>query len=173
MVFCGRNGKFAAAKFAPFRNLLQILLLFMKNLSFHYFKTEVVFFKVTKFRKSTSSLSFTYFPIIVLKLSAILKAVQSVFKLLLLPAVTLHLNRILSSFSFTHGTICAVIYAACFVFVFAAGVLFPCTRFLTGYGKIPWFRSEEGKICSPCYYTPTTFIIQLLDPLQSSQFSLN
>ena len=24
VVFCGRNGKFAAAKFAPFRNLLQI-----------------------------------------------------------------------------------------------------------------------------------------------------
>ena len=43
VVFCGRNGKFAAAKFAPFRNLLQILLLFMKNLSFHHFKTEVVF----------------------------------------------------------------------------------------------------------------------------------
>ena len=34
---------FAAAKFAPFRNLLQILLLFMKNLSFHHFKTEVTF----------------------------------------------------------------------------------------------------------------------------------
>ena len=44
VVFCGRNGKFAAAKFAPFRNLLQILLLFMKNLSFHHFKTKVVFF---------------------------------------------------------------------------------------------------------------------------------
>ena len=44
VVFCGRNGKFAAAKFAPFRNLPQILLLFMKNLSFHYFKTEVFFF---------------------------------------------------------------------------------------------------------------------------------
>ena len=44
VVFCGRNGKFAAAKFAPFRNLLQILLLFMKNLSFHHFKTEEVFF---------------------------------------------------------------------------------------------------------------------------------
>ena len=43
MVFCGRNGKLAAAKFAPFRYLLQILLLFMKNLSFHHFKTEVVF----------------------------------------------------------------------------------------------------------------------------------
>ena len=44
VVFRGRNGKFAAAKFAPFRNLLQISLLFMKNLSFHHFKTEVVFF---------------------------------------------------------------------------------------------------------------------------------
>ena len=33
------------SKFAPFRNLLQILLLFMKNLSFHHFKTEVVFLK--------------------------------------------------------------------------------------------------------------------------------
>ena len=44
VVFRGRNGKFAAAKFAPFRNLLQILLLFMKNLSFHHFKTEVFFF---------------------------------------------------------------------------------------------------------------------------------
>ena len=26
-------------------------------------------------------------------------------------------------------------------FVFAAGVLFPCTWFLTRYGQIPWFRS--------------------------------
>ena len=43
VVFRGRNGKFAAAKLAPFRNLLQILLLFMKNLSFHHFKTEVFF----------------------------------------------------------------------------------------------------------------------------------
>ena len=60
VVFCGRNGKFAAAKFAPFRNLLQIVLLFMKNLSFHHFKTEVAFFKVTNFRKSASSLSFTF-----------------------------------------------------------------------------------------------------------------
>ena len=60
--------------------------------------------------------------------TVILKAVQSVFKLLLLPAVTLHLNQVLSSFSFTRVTICAVIYASCcFVFVFAAGVLFPCT----------------------------------------------
>ena len=77
--------------------------------------------------------------------TVILKAVQSVFKLLLLPAVTLHLNRVLSSFSFTRVTICAAIYAACcFVFVLAAGVLFPCTWFLTRYGKIPWFRSEKG-----------------------------
>ena len=60
VVFRGRNGKFAAAKFAPFRNLLQILLLFMKNLCFHHLKTEVGFFKVTKFRKSASSLSFTF-----------------------------------------------------------------------------------------------------------------
>ena len=44
VVFRGRNGKFAAAKFAPFRNLLQISLLFMKNLSFYHFKTEVFFF---------------------------------------------------------------------------------------------------------------------------------
>ena len=43
--FCGRNGKFAAAKFAPFRNLLQIVLLFMKNLSIHHFNTEEFFFK--------------------------------------------------------------------------------------------------------------------------------
>ena len=170
VVFCGRNGKFAAAKFAPFRNLLQILLLFMKNLSFHHFKTEVVFFKVSKFRKSASHNSFKAPSLFK---TVILKAVQSVFKLLLLPAVTFHLNRVLSSFSFTRLTICAVIYAACFVFVFAAGVLFPCTWFLTRYGQIPWFRSERGKICSPCYYTPTTFIIQLLDPLQSSQFSLH
>ena len=40
VVFRGRNGKFAAAKFVPFRNLLQLLILFMKNLSFHNFKTE-------------------------------------------------------------------------------------------------------------------------------------
>ena len=37
VVFCGRNGKFAAAKFAIFRNLPQILLFFMKNLIFHHF----------------------------------------------------------------------------------------------------------------------------------------
>ena len=131
MVFCGRNGKFAAAKFAPFRNLLQILLLFMKNLSFYHFKTEVFFLsdKVPK----VSIVPFFYFPIIRFKApslfkTVILKAVQSVFKLLQLPAVTLHLNRVLSSFSFTLLTICAVIYASCcFVFVFAAGVLFPCT----------------------------------------------
>ena len=103
--------------------------------------------------------------------TVILKAVQSVFKLLQLPAVTLHLNRVLSSFSFTRLTICAGIYAACcFVFVFAAGVLFPCTWFLTRYGKLPWFRSEKGNICSPCYYTPTTFIIQILD-LDHSRYS--
>ena len=44
VVFCGRKFAIAAANFAPFRNLLQILLLFMKNLSFHHFKTEVFFF---------------------------------------------------------------------------------------------------------------------------------
>ena len=176
VVFRGRNGKFAAAKFAPLRNLLQISLLFMKNLSFHHFKTEVFFFK---WQSSESQhrpfllLSHNSFKAPSLFKTVILKAVQSVFKLLLLPAVTLHLNRILSSFSFTHVTICAVIYASCFVFVFAAGVLFPCTWLLTHYEKIPWLRSEKGKICSPCYYTPTTFIIQLLDPLQSSQFSLH
>ena len=132
VVFCGRNGKFAAAKFAPFRNLLQILLLFMTNLSFHHFKTEVGFFLSDKVPK-VSIVPFFYFPIISFKApslfkTVILKAVQSVFKLLLLPAVTLHLNRVLSSFSFTRVTICAVIYAACcFVFVFTAGVLFPCT----------------------------------------------
>ena len=134
MVFCGRNGKFAAAKFAPFRNLLQILLLFMKNLSFHHFKTEVFFFLSDKVPK-VSIVPFFYFPIISFKVASlfktvILKAVQSVSKLLLLPALTSHLNRVLSSFSFTLVTICAVsvIYGACcFVFVFAAGVLFPCT----------------------------------------------
>ena len=143
----------------------------------HHFKTEVVFFK---WQSSESQhrpfllLSHNSFKAPSLFKTVILKAVQSVFKLLLLPAVTLHLNRVLSSFSFTRVTICAVIYAACcFVFVFAVGVLFPCTWFLTRYGKIPWFRSEKGKICSPCYHTPTTFIIQLLDPLQSSQFSLH
>ena len=178
MVFCGRNGKFAAAKFAPFRNLLQILLLFMKNLSFHHFKTEVGFF--FKWQSSESQhrpfllLSHNSFKAPSLFKIVILKAVQSVFKLLLLPAITLHLNRVLSSFSFTSVTICDVIYAACcFVFVFADCVLFPCIWFLTLYGKIPWFRSEKGKICSPCYFIPTTFIIQLLDPLQSSQFSLH
>ena len=148
----------------------------MKNLSFHHFKTEVGFFK---WQSSESQhrpfllLSHNSFKAPSLFKTVILKAVQSVFKLLLLPAVTLHLNRVLSSFSFTRVAICAVIYAACcFVFVFAAGVLFPFTWFLTRCGKIPWFRSGKGKICSPCYYTPTTFIIQLLDPLQSSQFSL-
>ena len=47
------------------------------------------------------------------------------------PAVALHLNRVLSTFSFTCVTIDAVIYTACcycyFQFVFATGVLFPCT----------------------------------------------
>ena len=71
MVFRGRNGKFAAAKFGPFRNLLQISLLFMKNLGFHHFKTEVVFLsdKVPK----VSIVPFFYFPIIVLKLPVCLK----------------------------------------------------------------------------------------------------
>ena len=53
------------------------------------------------------------------------EAAQSVFKLLLVPTVTL------STFSFACGTIDAVIYTACcycyFQFVFAAGLLFPCT----------------------------------------------
>ena len=132
MVFCGRNGKFAAAKFAPFRNSLQILLLFMKNLSFHNFKTEVVFLKSQSSESQHRPfllLSHNSFKAPSLFKNVILKAVQSVFKLLLLPpAVTLHLNRVLSSFNFTGVTICAVIYAACcFVFVFAASVLFPCT----------------------------------------------
>ena len=150
----------------------------MKNLSFHQFKTERFFF--FKWQSSESQqrpfllLSNNSFKAPSLFKTVILKAVQSVFKLLLLLAVTLHLNRVLSSFSFTRVTICAVIYApCCFVFVFAAGVLFSCTWFLTRYGKIPWFRSKKGKICSPCYYTPTTFIIQLWHPLQSSQFSLH
>ena len=72
VVFRGRNGKFAAAKSAPFRNLLQILLLFMKNLSFHHFKTEVVFFLSDKVPK-VSIIPFFYFPIIVLKLPVCLK----------------------------------------------------------------------------------------------------
>ena len=125
---------FAAAKFAPFRNLLQILLLFMKNLSFHHFKTEVFFFFFFKRQSSKSQhhpfllLSHNSLKAPSLFKTVILKAVQSVFKLLLLPAVILHLNRVLSSSSFTRVTICPVIYAACcFVFVFSAGVLFPCT----------------------------------------------
>ena len=155
---------------------------------FYYFSWKILVFTILKPKwfflsdkvPKVRIVPFFYFPIIVLKLpvclkvTVIMKAVQSVFKLLLLPAVTSHLNRVLSSFSFTRVTICVVIYAACcFVCVFAAGVLFPCTWFLTRYGKIHWFRSEKGKICSPCYYTPTTFIIQQLDPLQSSQFSLH
>ena len=72
VVFRGRNGKFAAAKSAPFRNLLQILLLFMKNLSFHHFKTEVFFFLSDKVPK-VSIIPFFYFPIIVLKLPVCLK----------------------------------------------------------------------------------------------------
>ena len=156
---------------------------------FHYFSWKTLVFTILKpkwffFKWQCSESQHCPFLLVLLSHNSfkapslfktvILKAVQSVFKLLLLPAVTLHLNRILSSFSFTHVTICAVIYASCcFVFVFAAGVLFPCTWLLTHYEKIPWLRSEKGKICSPCYYTPTTFIIQLLDPLQSSQFSLH
>ena len=138
-------------------------------ITFHFLWQNLPIF-VAKFGKIFPLLSHNSFKAVCYTESI----VQCVFKLLLLPAVTLNLNRVLSSFSFTRVTICAVIYAACcFVFVFAAGVLFPFTWFLTRYGKIPWFRSEEGKICSPCYYTPTTFIIQLLDLLQSSQFSLN
>ena len=149
---------------------------------FYYFSWKIIVFTILKpkwfFFKWQSSesqhrpfllLSHNSFKAPSLFKTVILKAVQSVFKLLLLPAVTLHLNWVLSSFSFTRVTICAVIYASCcFVFVFATGVLFPCTWLLTHYEKNPWFRSEKGKICSPCYYTPTTFIIQLLDPLQSS-----
>ena len=154
---------------------------------FYYFSWKILVFTILKpkwfFFKWQSSesphrpfllLSHNSFKAPSLFKTVIMKAVQSVFKLLLLPAVTLHLNRVLSSFSFTRVTICVVIYAAsCFVCVFAAGVLFPCTWFLTRYGKIHWFRSEKGKTCSPCYYPPTTFIIQQLDPLQSSQFSLH
>ena len=42
-VFCGRNGKIAAAKFAIFGNLPQILLFFMKNLNFTIFIIQEVF----------------------------------------------------------------------------------------------------------------------------------
>ena len=62
VVFRGRNGKFAAAKFAPFRNLLQISLLFMKNLSFTILKPKWFFLsdKVPK----VSIVPFFYFPIL-------------------------------------------------------------------------------------------------------------
>ena len=131
---------------------------------FYYFSWKILVFTILKPKcfflsdkvPKVSIVPFFYFPIISFKVASlfktvILKAVQSVSKLLLLPALTSHLNRVLSSFSFTLVTICAVsvIYGACcFVFVFAAGVLFPCTWFLTRYGKIPWFRSEKGKIFS-------------------------
>ena len=91
-----------------------------------------------------SIVPFFYFPIIVLKLTVclILKAALSVFKPLLLPTITLHLNRVLPTFSFTCVTICALIYATCcfvvfnlFSTVFAAGFLFlysqlPMDKFL-------------------------------------------
>ena len=68
--------------------------------------------------------------ITVLKLpSVILEAAQSVFKLLLVPAVTL------STFGFTCGTIDAVIYTACCFLLF-----FPCTSVQSRYGQIPWLR---------------------------------
>ena len=43
VVFCGRNGKFAAAKIAIFRNLPQILLFSWKILYFTIFIIHVVF----------------------------------------------------------------------------------------------------------------------------------
>ena len=91
MVFRGRNGKFAAAKFAPFRNLPQILLFFQKNLSFPHFKTQVVF-KSDKVPK-ISIVPFNHFFIIVLKLPVcfklvILEPAKSVFKLILLPGTS-------------------------------------------------------------------------------------
>ena len=84
-----------------------------KILVFTIFKTQVVFFK---WQSSESQhrpfllLSHNSFKAPSLFKTVILKAVQSVFKLLLLPAVTLHLKRVLASFSFTLVTICAVIY---------------------------------------------------------------
>ena len=125
IVFCGLNGKIAAAKFAPFRNLPQIFF----NLSFHHFLTQVIF-KSDKFPK-VSIAPFFYFLIIVLKLPVCFKLLYwKLPSLIQVPAVTLHLNRVLSTFIFTCVTSDVVIYTACcycyFQFVFAAGVLFPC-----------------------------------------------
>ena len=66
VVFCGRNGKFAAAKFAIFRNLPQILLFSMKNLIFHHFYYPRGFYKSDKVLK-TRIVPFLHFLITVLK----------------------------------------------------------------------------------------------------------
>ena len=110
--------------------------------------------------------------------TVILNAAQYVFKLLLVLAtryITHKSNFVFFQFHLRDDLgsyLCGLLFCYFLYFVFAAGVLFPCTWFLTRYGHIPWFRSEKGNICLPCYFTPTTFIIQLLDPLQSFQFSL-
>ena len=89
------------------------------NRKSHYFPTDVVY-RSDKVPKASIA-PFFHFLIIVLKLpvcsqTAILKGGggQTVFKLLLLPAFTLHLNRVMSTFSFTCVTIDAVIYTACY-----------------------------------------------------------
>ena len=84
---------------------------FMKNLSFHHFLIQVNF-KSDKVPK-VSIVRFFYFLIIVLKLPVCFKLLYwKLPSLLLLSAVTSHLNRVLTTFSFTCVTIDAVIYTA-------------------------------------------------------------
>ena len=142
------------AKSAPFRNLQQILLFFMKNLSFHHFFPQVIFKsdKVLIF----SIVHFFYFLIIVLKLPVCFKLLYwKLPSLLLLPAVTLHLNQVFSTSSFTCMMIDVVIYTACYYCYY---IFFCCwcsyTLYLIPMGKflslrfspsiILYFQSGEG-----------------------------
>ena len=110
------------------------------NLSFHYFLTQMVF-RSDKVPK-VSIVPFFHFHIIVLNLPVC-------FELLYwkLPSHCLTIKSSLVYFQFhlRDDWRCYQIYAACclcyFQFVFAAGVLFPCTWFLIRYGQTPWFRS--------------------------------
>ena len=59
VVFCGRNGKFAAAKFAPFPQFTANFIIFHETILVFTIFEPKWFFEVIKFRKSASPLSFT------------------------------------------------------------------------------------------------------------------
>ena len=135
-VFCGR-------KIFPFRNLPQILLYFIKNLSLHHFLTQVIF-KSDKAPK-VSTVPFFYFLIILIvsKLPVCFKLLYwKLPSLLQLPAVTLHLNRVLSAFTFTRVTIDAVnLYRLLLLLfnLFSLSVFFSLV--IDSYGQIPLFKT--------------------------------